>query len=62
MRINFNNKIVAVTLILFVLLVLTGSNLTFAQEKEYKMAAVFPGSIQDQNCFVLPGSDDFHYR
>ena len=47
MRINFNNKIVAVTLILFVLLVLTGSNLTFAQEKEYKMAAVFPGSIQD---------------
>lgn len=47
MNLNTNNKIFTLVAIMLILTLFTLSNITEAQDKEYKMAAVFPGSIQD---------------
>jgi len=47
MNIYINNKLVTAVILLLVLTLFPLVNITEAQEAEYKMAAVFPGSIQD---------------
>jgi len=47
MKLKFNNKITVVIVMMLILSVFLVGNTAAAQDEDYKMAAIFPGSIQD---------------